>query len=694
MKNYLVLWLLPLTLIAKGQEENKNQPDSTQSLSEVVIKGYESQRRLLETPASVGFISSRDLQRFSNISLVPIFNVVPGIRMEERSPGSYRLSIRGSLLRSPFGVRNVKVYWNDIPFTDGGGNTYLNLIDMNTVNRVEILKGPGGSIYGANTGGVVIFNDSDSIGSPSGTNYTPHQFRAQLNAGSYGMLGDNLQWKYRSHNFYSDLSQTHVQSDGYRVNSKLRKDVVQWNGNATLCDKDKIQWVAMYANLYYQTPGGLTYQQMLKDPRAARPGTPTVPGPVEQKAAVYNKTLFTGFTNEYKFNSNWSNVTSAMFSYTDFRNPFLTNYEIRLETNFGVRTKFIYEKTSGKNRLRLIGGAEWQSFYSPDDNYGNDHGNPDTVQTKDRLWSSGVYPFAQVEWEWAGKLLIQAGASSNALVYHYQRLTDPDDSKKEKKFDAQFLPRIAIMYKLTATTAIHFASSKGYSPPTIAEVRPSEGSFFTGLQPEFGWNNEFGFRGAVWHSRIQFDITAYRFKLQDAIVRRTDSTGAEYFVNAGGTNQKGIEGLLQFMVPLSRGSFVQSMKLWTSYSLSNYFFTEYKIDNKDYSGNRLTGVPQRVWVSGVDFTTRPSLYFNATYNFTSKLPLNDANSAFASDYRLLQGRIGWRRTMNVITLDIFAGIDNALNELYSLGNDINAFGARYYNPAPARNYFGGIIVSF
>ena len=123
MKKYLFLWLLPLALIAKGQEENKSETDSSQSLSEVVIKGYESQRRLLETPASVGFISSKDLQRFSNISLVPIFNVVPGIRMEERSPGSYRLSIRGNLLRSPFGVRKVKIYWNDIPFTDGGGTT-------------------------------------------------------------------------------------------------------------------------------------------------------------------------------------------------------------------------------------------------------------------------------------------------------------------------------------------------------------------------------------------------------------------------------------------------------------------------------------------------------------------------------------------------------------------------------------------
>ena len=41
-------------------------------------------------------------------------------------------------------------------------------------------------------------------------------------------------------------------------------------------------------------------------------------------------------------------------------------------------------------------------------------------------------------------------------------------------------------------------------------------------------------------------------------------------------------------------------------------------------------------------------------------------------------------------IQIFAGIDNVLNEKFSLGNDINAFGNRYFNPAPERNYYAGL----
>ena len=70
------------------------------------------------------------------------------------------------------------------------------------------------------------------------------------------------------------------------------------------------------------------------------------------------------------------------------------------------------------------------------------------------------------------------------------------------------------------------------------------------------------------------------------------------------------------------------------------------------------------------------------------------NSEFAGAYNLLQGKIGWKKWLNSITLELFMGIDNALDEHYSLGNDINAFGRRYYNPSPLRNYYGGVIIGF
>ncbi len=689
MKKNLCLLLLFFSLCSFAQQKPfYAHADTVPLMTEVVIKGYESQKRLLETPVSAGIVSRSDMERFSAASLTPAINITPGVRMEERSPGSYRLSIRGSLLRSPYGVRNVKVYWNDIPFTDAGGNTYFNLADQSGIGQIEILKGPGGSLYGANTGGVIILRP-DELPFLQGDVGGEHRFGAQVSAGSYGLFGENAQWKYRNKNISSTLTQSHLQSDGYRQNTRLRRDMLQWNGSARLSEKDKLDWILAYTDMYYQTPGGLNLQQMQENPRMARPDA------VEKKAAIYNKTPFAGISNQYRFNEKWSNITSVMLAYTDFRNPFITNFETRNETNLGLRTKIVYHAAAGRHDLKFTAGMEWLYNYSAINNYGNRQGKADTVQFKDKMWARQVSPFIQGEWQIGSKFQLQAGIGSNLFLYRYQRLTDTDDSKKRKKLEDQLLPRVAVLYRITEDISLYSSVSKGFSPPSIAEVRPSEGSFYSNLQPEYGWNREIGIRGRALDNRLQFDITAYRFKLRDAIVRRLNDMDAEYFVNAGGTSQKGIEAFAGYTLVRNNPGFITTARLWGSITLNDFSFTDYIIDDKNYSGNALTGVAKMIWLGGFDISTAPGLYLNASLTHTSKLPLNDANAVYAPAYDILLAKLGWKKQYKTFSIELFTGIDNALNQLYSLGNDINAaFGNRYYNPAPGRNYYGGVTVNF
>ena len=123
------------------------QTDSTKVLEEVKVYVFEQKRSILTTPDA--FVRSTDLQRYSSTQFVSSLNAMAGIRMEERSPGSYRIAIRGSSLRAPFGVRNTKVYWNQIPFTDAGNNTYISLFEPALFSSLTVTKGPAAGIYGA-----------------------------------------------------------------------------------------------------------------------------------------------------------------------------------------------------------------------------------------------------------------------------------------------------------------------------------------------------------------------------------------------------------------------------------------------------------------------------------------------------------------------------------------------------------------
>ena len=57
-------------------------------------------------------------------------------------------------------------------------------------------------------------------------------------------------------------------------------------------------------------------------------------------------------------------------------------------------------------------------------------------------------------------------------------------------------------------------------------------------------------------------------------------------------------------------------------------------------------------------------------------------------------KLGKELILNKCFINFFVGADNLLNEVYSLGNDINAVGSRYFNPAPERNYYAGVRFKF
>jgi iron complex outermembrane receptor protein len=255
-------------------------------------------------------------------------------------------------------------------------------------------------------------------------------------------------------------------------------------------------------------------------------------------------------------------------------------------------------------------------------------------------------------------------------------------------------PRIALLKNWHDRFALHGSISFGYSPPAITEVRPSEATFNIGLKPEIGVNYELGFRGSLLQNRYTFDLTGFSLQLRETIVRRSTDSGAEFFVNAGGTSQKGIELANSFSLINNPAQTISGIKLILNYTFNDFAYKNYQQNTTDFSGKRIAGVAPNIVVGGIDVQTKPGFYVNITYTYTDIIPLNDANTENAVDYTLLSGRMGWKKQFSLIELQAYAGVDNALNTVYSLGNDLNAFGGRFFNPAANRNYFGGVSVKY
>lgn len=691
----MLLLLTVLSCPDARSQEKAVKTDSMPVLGQVLVRGFGTNRPRIMVPASVSYLGQRDLQRYSNTSLVPALNTVPGVRMEERSPGSYRLSIRGSLLRSPFGVRNVKVYHDDFILTDAGGNTYVNLLDINAIGSVEIIKGPAGSIYGTGTGGVVNFSSPEFRGGSDSSKRT-NERHLQFTGGSYGQFSEQFRWVSSGKKVDWQISQGHFRSDGYRQNSRMSRDHLQADIRMKAGKRDRLASFIMLSGLSYRTPGGLTLAQAAADPRQARPATATLPSAAAQKAGVRNRSVLIGIANEHAFSEAWKMTTALTGMYTDFENPFISNYEKRRETNIGIRMKFAYDGHIGNTGLKWVSGLEWQTGRYRIDSTGNKGGEPYGDLARDEVKALQRFLFTQAEFQLTPEFLVQTGISLNGFRYELERVIGkPATGPVSVAFRPQAAPRLAILYLAGNSVSLHASVTRGFSPPSVAEVRPSAGGFSPDLQAESGWSSETGVKGSVLRGRLQFDLALFRFDLRNAIVRRTNAAGSEYFINAGSTRQQGIECFIQgYPVRSLEDGIVRDLRMWVSATLSDFTFGQYTVNNTSYEGNRLTGVPQKVIVAGTDIRLAGGFSINLTYNHTDRLPLTDANDAFAEASGIWQIRAGWQRVRTGIMPELFAGADNLGDAYYSLGNDLNAFGKRYYNPAPGRNFFAGVKVRF
>ncbi|MFM9910531.1 MAG: TonB-dependent receptor [Chitinophagaceae bacterium] len=681
--------LLLILLLAQNSSysQDRKTVDSSRLLPEITVTAFEQNRSILSSSISVKVINLSTVDRLNKSSLVNGLNSVAGVRMEERSPGSYRLNIRGSSLRSPFGVRNVKIYWNNIPVTDPGGNTYFNQFAFNNFSSIEIAKGPAGSMYGSGTGGLLLLQSIDNSWHP-GT-------MIEYITGSYSLQNIFASVHFGEKENRNTISYAHNQSDGYRDHSTMRRDNLSWSTKINLTQKQQLDAHVLFTDMEYQTPGGLTQTELSSNPKQARPTAGAFPSAQTAKAAIYQKNFLAGVVHQYYFNPYFKNSTSLYGAFAQIKNPTFRNYERRNEPHFGGRTVFSYEKKWNDAKMQWVAGGEWQQAYFNTQVSKNKNGNQDTLQTNDDVQYTNYSVFVQGDVTVHKNWIFSAGGSINKSSVEFTRLNKYPVLTQGRTYKNEFSPRISILKKIKDHYSIFASVSKGFSPPTVAELLPSTGVISTFLEAEQGINYEIGNRLNFAKGQLQIELTAYYFKLNNALVLRKDNNNADYYVNAGDATQKGIELSIDYIKPLTNSYIFEYIIIRTAQTFNNYIYGNFKKDAADFSGKHLPSVPNYTASILADLQFKKGIYINCNFYHASRIFLNDANTAETKAYDLSGARIGWKFSIkNKSTLNLYMGIDNIFNEAYSLGNDINAAAGRYYNAAPARNFYIGAAFHF
>ena len=614
------------------------QKDSTKILEDVKVYVFEQKRSALNTPDA--FVRTADLQRFSATQFVSAFNSMAGVRMEERSPGSYRIAIRGSSLRAPFGVRNTKVYWNQIPFTDAGNNTYISLLEPALFNSLTITKGPSAGIYGAGTGGALLF-EGGAHGKSLGAETVYH---------SLGGMKTSIDLSSDNHRLYASFNQ----QEGYRAQSAMKKQWISYEFHHSFKKELNLDLTSYYVDLAYQTPGGLTKTQFLADPTQARPAAGTFKSAQQQGATFKIKSYGLSARASQVINSNWAWDISQSVQVNDVENPTIRNYEIRHEPNFSTRG-VIHRKGVFSSDL----GFEFQDGQMNSSTFGNRLGVKDTLQLIQNTHVQQGSLFLQNEYTGLNNWIFTFSGSLSSYWTEYIGN------------EAIFSPRLAILKKLGQHQSIFAKVAHGYSPPSISEMRPSTGVINTSLKAEKGWNHEITYRGK--YAKFNWDLSVYQFNLDETIVVRRAADGSDYFTNAGSTTQQGLELTTNWQ-------FTPQLRLEQATTWQNFRFA---------NGNFLTGTSPFQQASTLIWKHPSGFTFTQNFQFVDYQFLNDANTEQMGSYRIWNTKVAYPIRKWIF----WASVDNLGDERYCSGPDLNATGGRYYNASPGRNFHIGLQIN-
>ncbi len=654
-------------------------------LNEVVVTTSQQNESLKNASASIGVITRKGLERDDQTIITPALNRIPGVYMHSGSLNTNRITIRGIGGRTPFGTDKIRAYFDQIPLTSGVGETTIEDIDLALVERVEIIKGPNSSMYGAGLGGVINLK-------PIIAPYQKTSIKSGMLIGSYGLKRWTNKVSFGTNSANFSLSHNKILSDGYRENNNYQRESIGLIGRINAGKAGHLSIVGNYIYLKSFIPSSLNQSYYDSIPSAAAPNWGGAQG-FEQ----YDKVLL-GISYTTGSQSGFSNTSSVFVNYQDAFEPRPRPLGIVKENTIGTGFRNILRyKSQTAIPWSISGGIEYfrdvykqqvfENLYQQNSGYRLGLNQSDFIENRDYY-----NLFLQANIDLSTKFSVEVGANYNKTNYQLKDFYVRDSIEKsgDYEFDPVLSPRIGMVYHAKSNQHYYGNISHGFSPPNLEETLNPDGAINPDIQPEKGWNYELGTRGYLLDGKLQYDASLYYMLIKDLLVSRTNLNGAQLAINAGKTRHMGFEIALNYNQKINP---VYEINYFVNGAFMNYEFLEFIDEDSDFSGNELTGSPGETLNLGVELISKKGIYGNVNGQYTSTIPINDANTLYSDSYFVARAKVGYLLILDPLTIDLYLGMNNILDVKYASMLQINSAFNRFYYPGMPRNVYGGISVN-
>lgn len=679
---FLFLLVLPWSFYAQDQKK-----DSITTLPEVVLMESGIEKRAVGiTPSST--LGIAQMERNGPLDIAATINQISGVYLLSGALNTNRITIRGVGARTPYGTDKLRLYFNNIPVTNGAGFSVIEAYDLENMGAIEVVKGPKGTSFGTNLGGALILNTkAPEAGRTFLTNSST--------VGSYEMFKNNLAFRHSENDFNINVVYNRLKTEGYRQNNQFERDGLLLTSSVKLGDKGKLDFLVNHIDYTAQIPSSLNQTDFEQNPTKADANWLAAQG------FEANKYTLAGVTYSHNFKGSLRNSTSVFYTYLDHYEPRPFNILDEFTNGFGLRSVFKGNLLGGNFTL---GGEiykdeyHWGTFenlFEENNGQGSLKGDKlnDNTEFRRQLNLFGTFEMALFE-----DFSAQIGMNLNKTTYDFRDVFNTGDNNRSAKrsFSPILSPSLKFRYQLQEGHL--FASvARGFSNPSLEETLTPDGVVNPDISQEKGTSYELG--GEFWllDRAMQLNATIYLMHINDLLVAQR--VGEDQYIgrNAGKTRHQGLELEARYSLSFSNS---WSLAPFFAYTLNDHSFVEFVDEDNDYSGNPLTGVPKHRISSGLDFIYDDDLVLNISYQFVDQIPLTDANTQRSDAYTVFNVSAKYSvEVTNNFRLRLNAGINNAFDTNYAGSVLINAVGfggsqPRYFYPANGRNYYGGMGITY
>lgn len=691
---------------AQDTQENESPNKSTEvvDFGKTIVTANKIEENLADVPASITVVSDLDIEDKGMNDIADVIQQVPNMSGYDIGY-SKGVNSRG-LNTSIFTQTNpVVLYVDGIP--QYNNNDYDYSVLLSNAERVEVLRGPQGTLYGKDTIGGVI-------NVVSKTPENEWQGRIALEAGSNTRLKTDINANgalvedkaFLNIGVQADKDDGWITNDYDDTDAKRNKNI-KFNSTLTVKPVErltaKLTLNASKNDINFADMGAGDFKTITRD-QAKHANFET---PFRTKKNIFTQALnieydfdtvkLSSLTTNQKSNSKGAYDLDAQY---DPANKNYSNglYQFQNVENTDFNQEFKLS-SNANNDFKWVAGVYYETAQINNKKYGYQFPYVDQKQRKylgnfeqdvpSTLKSQTTAVFAQGSYDITDAVAVTLGGRyqnidreidlKNFIFPITQGKTKPSFSRNEEASWDTFLPKFALSYAFNDDLNTYFSYSQGYMPGGL-NYFPNTAKDNLEFGAQKSDNYEIGMHGNFLNGKLNVNSSLFYMNINDIHLYKDgmDENG-QYFnevTNGGKGESKGIE--VDARYKLENGlSFNMAM------GFIDAKYTQHT--NKKFNGNTITNTPKYTLNAGVAYFHPQGFYGRVDVNGKGDIYFDDANTKKETPWVNANTKIGYDSG----NINIYGYVNNITNEEHF---EFTRLTQNYFNPP--RHYGVGLSYAF